>query len=77
MANFLFENSSKTDEICIEIIKCPNPNDCDNEIGDGRYDTFIIPPDQSHQVNTKCDEICWKYSGEKKHRRTAQRVITV
>lgn len=80
MANFLFENNSKTEWKSIEIIKCPDADKCENEIGDDvneRYDTFNIPPDKSHQVDTKCDEICWKYNGESKYIRTSQRVISV
>lgn len=76
MANFLFENDSKTDWKSIEVIKCPNPKDCNIEIGDGLYDTFNLPPDKSHQVNTKCDEICWRYNGGQ-YKRTSKTVISV
>lgn len=76
MANFLFENNSKTDWKSIEVIMCPNPNDCKNETGDGRYDNFNVPPDQSHQLNTKCEEICWRYSGGE-YTRTSNRVISI
>ncbi|PCJ28800.1 MAG: hypothetical protein COA97_00210 [Flavobacteriales bacterium] len=75
MVNFLFENNSE-EEKCIEIIKCPNPNDCKNETGDGRYDTFNVQADSSHKVETKCDEICWKYCGGEYYR-TSSTIIQI
>jgi hypothetical protein len=76
MANFLFENTSNTDIKAIEIIKCPNPSDCNIEKGDERYDFFTIPPDKSKQVNTKCNEICWRYVGGQ-YKRTTSTIIKV
>lgn len=75
MANFLFENNTEN-WITVEVIKCPNPNDCKNEMGDGRYDTFNIAPGESHGVHTNCDEICWR-SNRGAYKRTANRIIPV
>ena len=75
MAKFIFENDSN-DEKEIEIIKCPNPKDCNNEMGDGRYDLLHIPADKSETVETDCDEICWRYNGGQ-YTRTSDRVISV
>ena len=76
MAKFIFENDSN-DEIEIEIIKCPNPKNCNNKTGDGRYDLLHIPSDKSETVETECDEICWRYNGEKKYKRTKKQIISV
>jgi len=73
--NFLFENNTETLQ-CIEVIKCPNLSDCENEIGDRRYDSFNVMPNDSHQINTKCDEICWRHCGGK-FKRTSARIIAV
>lgn len=76
MANFLFENNSETEWICIEVITCPNPKDCNNEIGDERYDTFNIPPSKFKKVESECGEICWRYNGGE-YTRTSETVISV
>lgn len=75
MAKFIFENDSK-DEKVIEIIKCPNTENCNNEMGDGRYDLLHIPGDNSETVETDCAEICWRYISENFTRTTA-RVISI
>ncbi|MBS1558420.1 MAG: hypothetical protein JST69_06795 [Bacteroidetes bacterium] len=77
MATFLFENDS-VKEVCIEVIKCPVDENCYQKYtGDDRYDTFIVPPQGNHRVETDCDAICWKRCAYPNYQRTNNIVISV